>query len=59
MPAEISVCEIVTMPIACSEQNLPYWLRIMMEHAIFIENGRHHGEQIARALAERLGRVDV
>ena len=26
---------------------------------IFIENGRYHGEQIARVLAERLGRVDV
>ena len=39
MPAEISVCEIALMPIACSERNLSYWLRIMMEHAIFIENG--------------------
>ncbi|MEA4883329.1 MAG: DUF2935 domain-containing protein [Clostridia bacterium] len=39
MPAEISVCEITGMPIACSERNLSYWLRIMMEHAIFIENG--------------------
>lgn len=39
MPAEISVCEITLMPIACSERNLSYWLRIMMEHAIFIENG--------------------
>ncbi len=26
---------------------------------IFIENGRFHGEQIAKTLAERLGRVDV
>lgn len=26
---------------------------------IFIENGRFHGEQIARTLAERLGRVDA
>ncbi|MGB4337426.1 MAG: DUF2935 domain-containing protein [Bacillota bacterium] len=39
MPAGISVCEIVTTPVACSERNLSYWLRIMMEHAIFIENG--------------------
>lgn len=39
MPAEISVCEITLMPVACSERNLSYWLRIMMEHAIFIENG--------------------
>lgn len=39
MPSGISICEIVQMPIALSERNMPYWLRIMMEHAIFIENG--------------------
>ena len=53
MPAEISVCEIVTMPIACSEQNLPYWLRIMMEHAIFIENGLPAQREDLRAQAAR------
>ena len=53
MPTEISVCEIVAMPIACSEQNLPYWLRIMMEHAIFIENGLPAQREDLRAQAAR------
>ncbi len=35
----LSVCQIVLMPVVGAEQNLPFWLRIMMEHAIFIENG--------------------
>lgn len=33
------LCEITLMPVTRAEQNLPYWLRIMMEHAIFIESG--------------------
>ena len=39
MQSPVSICEIVMMPVARAERNLPYWLRIMMEHAIFIESG--------------------
>ena len=39
MQVPVSTCEITLMPVARAERNLPFWLRTMMEHAIFIENG--------------------
>ena len=57
MPAGVSVCEIALMPIACSERNLCYWLRIMMEHAIFIENGLPVQREDLRAQAAQFQAV--
>ncbi|MGE5530074.1 MAG: DUF2935 domain-containing protein [Patescibacteria group bacterium] len=39
MSNAVSVCQTVLMPVAGAERDLTFWLRIMMEHAIFIENG--------------------
>ncbi|MGE5549256.1 MAG: DUF2935 domain-containing protein [Bacteroidota bacterium] len=72
MSNPVSVCQTVLMPVAGAERNLPYWLRIMMEHAIFIENGLPAVREDLRAealqfqnlfrcllgQAERLGEMD-
>lgn len=62
MPAGIAVCQIANMELCCAERNMAYWLRIMMEHAIFIANGipieredlRAQAEQFRAAFAELL-----
>lgn len=51
MQTPVVLCEITLMPVARAERNLPYWLRIMMEHAIFIEAGLPCAREDLRAQA--------